>query len=194
MCYPPEHAENGTPMRTTRLLTAALLGALALAGCDTTLNTGSPASSDAPVVAAPVVTPTPTYVAPSTYAWQSACDLFLGVDGAALIDEPLGTPYVSKPTRCQMEGSTAHSTAALELYITSPGGAADFEYQKKLQGVDHDIAGLGDAAFQSADYVHVLVGDNEFALVSIRTLVDHPALTLDEQVAAARIILANTGW
>jgi hypothetical protein len=181
-------------MRTTRLLTAALLGALALAGCDTTLNTGSPASSDPAAANSPVVTPTPTYVAPSTYAWQSACDLFLGVDAGALIDEPMGTPFVSKPGRCQMAGSTAHSTAALELYITSPGGAADFEYQKQLQGVDHEIAGLGDAAFQSADYVHVLVGDNEFTLVAIRTLVNHPALTLDEQVAAARVILGNTGW
>jgi hypothetical protein len=176
-------------MRTTRLLTAALLGSLALAGCDTTLNTGSPTAIDGPVV-----TPTPTYVAPSTFAWQSACDLFLGVDGAALIDEPLGAPFVSKPARCQMEGSTARSTAALELYIISPGGAADFDYQKKLQGIDNEIAGLGDAAFQSADYIHVLVGDNEFTLVTIRTLVNHPALTLDEQIAAARIILGNTGW
>jgi hypothetical protein len=163
-------------MRTTRLLTAALLGALALAGCDTTLNTGSPTAFDPSAFDPPVVTPSPTYVAPSTYAWQSACDLFLGVDGAALIDEPVGAPFVSK------------------LYIISPGGAADFEYQKKLQGVDHEISGLGDAAFQSADYVHVLVGDNEFTLVAIRTLVDHPALTLDEQVAAARIVLGNTGW
>lgn len=181
-------------MRTTRLLTAALLGALALAGCDTTLNTGSPTAFDPSAFDPPVVTPSPTYVAPSTYAWQSACDLFLGVDGAALIDEPVGAPFVSKPARCQMEGSTAHSTAALELYITSPGGAADFEYQKTLQGVDHEISGLGDAAFQSADYVHVLVGDNEFTLVAIRTLVNHPALTLDEQAAAARIVLGNTGW
>lgn len=177
------------PMRTTRLFTVALLGSLALAGCDTALNTGSPTIVDAAVVA-----PTPTYVAPSTYAWDSACDLFLGVDGAALIDEPVGAPHVSKPGRCQMEGSAEHSTAALELYITSPGGAADFEYQKDLQGVDHEIAGLGDAAFQSADYVHVLVGDHAFTLVAIRTLMDHPALTLDEQVAAARIILGNTGW
>ena len=176
-------------MRTTRLLAAAVLGALALAGCDTTLNTGSPT-----IVDAPVVTPTPTYVAPSTYAWQSACDLFLGVDGAALIDEPVGEPYVSKPGRCQMRGSTEHSMAALELYITSPGGAADFEYQKKLQGLDHAIAGLGDAAFQSADYLHVLVGDSEFTLVTIRTADSHPAVTLDEQVAAARIILGNTAW
>jgi hypothetical protein len=38
------------------------------------------------------------------------------------------------------------------------------------------------------------VGDNEFTLVAIRTLVNHPALTLDEQVAAARVILGNTGW
>jgi hypothetical protein len=175
-------------------MTAALFGALALSGCNTTLNTGSPAASDPAAFNTPIVTPTPTYVAPSTYAWQSACDLFLGVDPAALIDEPVGVPFVSKPARCQMAGSTAHSTAALELYIISPGGAADFDYQKKLQGVDHEIAGLGDAAFQSADYVHVLVGDNAFTLVSIRTLVDHPALTLDEQVAAARIILGNTGW
>ncbi len=181
-------------MRTTRLLIAALLGSLALAGCDTTLNTGSPASSDAPGVDALAASPTPTYVAPSTYAWQSACDLFLGVDAAALIDEPVGAPYVSKPGRCQMEGSTAQSTAALELYITSPGGAADFDYQKKLQGVDQEVSGLGDAAFQSADYLHVLVGDNEFTLVAIRTLVNHPALTLGDQVAAARIILGNTGW
>lgn len=176
-------------MRTTRLFTLALLGSLALAGCDTTLNTGSPASVDAPVV-----TPSPTYVAPSTFAWESACDLFLGVDGAALMDEPVGAPHVSKPTRCQIGGSTDHSTGALELYISSPGGAADFEYQKELQGVDHEITGLGDDAFQSAGYVHVLVGDNSLTLVAIRNLLDHPALTLDEQVAAARIVLGNTGW
>lgn len=177
------------PMRTTRLFTLALLGSVALAGCDMSLNTGSPASVDTPIG-----TPSPTYVAPSTYAWASACDLFLGVDGAALIDEPLGAPHVSKPTRCQIGGSTEHSTGALELYISSPGGAADFEYQKELKGVDHEIAGLGDAAFQSADYVHVLVGDNAFTLVAIRNPLDSSAVRLDEQVAAARVVLGNTGW
>jgi len=40
----------------------------------------------------------------------------------------------------------------------------------------------------------VLVGDNEFILVSIRTPENHPAVTLDEQTAAARTILGNTGW
>jgi len=176
-------------MRTTRLLAAAVLGVVALAGCNTTLNLGSPTA-----VAFPVVTPTPSYVAPSTFAWQSACALLHGVDGAALIDEPVADPFVSKPTRCQIAGSTPHSTAALELYIVSPGGAADFDYQKKLQGVDNEIPGLGDAAFQSGDYTHVLVGDNEFILVSIRTPENHPAVTLDEQTAAARTILGNTGW
>jgi len=176
-------------MRKTTLLAAALLGSLAIAGCDTTLNTGSPASS-----AAPSVTPTPTYVAPSTFAWQSACDLFQGVDGAALLEEPLGAPFMSKPTQCQLEGSTAHSNASLELYITSPGGAADFDYQKQLQGVDNEVPGLGDAAFQAGGYLHVLVGDNEFTLVAIRDRVNHASVTLDEQVATARVVLANTGW
>ena len=154
----------------------------------------TPVASYTPGVITPSLTPSATDTAPSTYSWQSACDLLVGVDGPTLIDEPLGDPYVSKPGRCQMKGSTAHSTAALELYIVSPGGKADFEYQKQLQGVDNEIPGLGDAAFQAGDYLHVLVGDNEFTLVAIRTLVNHAPLPLDQRVAAARKVLANTGW
>lgn len=171
-------------MRSTRLFAIVLLGSFALVGCDAfTLN-------------APAATPSAsaTYEAPSTYAWDSACELFAGVDAEALIDEPVSDPYVSKPSRCQMEGSTDGSTAALDLYITSPGGAADFEYQKELQGVEAEIPGLGDAAFQTGGYLHVLVGDNGFNLVVVRQSLSHEAVTLAEQVAAARIILANTGW
>ncbi len=176
-------------MRTTKTWTAAVLGSLALAACAT-----APAVSSDPGLVPPAFSPSATATAPSTYAWQSACSLLLGIDGPALIDEPLSDPYVSKPGRCQEQGSTAQSTAALELYITSPGGAADFVFQKSLQGADNEIAGLGDAAFQSGDYITVLVGDNEFTLVTIRTLVNHPAITLAEQVAAARTVLGNTGW
>jgi hypothetical protein len=176
-------------MLTTKNLATALLGSLALAGCAIT-----PITASDPGLVAPSLSQSATATAPSTYAWQSACDLLVGVDGSTLIDEPLGDPYVSKPGRCQMKGSTAHSTAALELYIVSPGGKGDFDYQKTLQGVDNEIAGLGDAAFQSGDYLHVLRGDNEFTLVAIRTLINHPALPLDDRVAAARKVLAHTGW
>lgn len=173
-------------MRSTRLSTVMLLGSLALVGCDAfTLNVPSEEAAEAP---------SPTYTAPSTYAWDSACDLLQGVDAEALVDEPLGAPYMSKPSRCQMEGSQAHSTAALELYITSPGGASDFEYQKQLKGVDTEISGLGDAAFQAGGYLHVLVGDSDFNLVVIRSPLSHDAVTRDELVAAARIVLANAGW
>ncbi len=179
-------------MRSPRLLAAALLGTLVLTGCDYfTLKAPSETPAATPTS---TPTPTPTHTAPSTFAWDSACELFEGVDVEALADEPVGDPYVSKPTRCQMEGSAAHSTAALELYITSPGGASDFEYQKQLQGVSSEISGLGDAAFQSGAYLHVLVGDDELNLVVIRQPLSHDAVTPDEQVAAARIILANTGW
>ena len=173
-------------MRSTRLLAVALLGSLALVGCDAfTLNVPSEA---------PVETPSPTYTAPSTYAWDSACELLQGLDAETLVGEPVGAPYMSKPSRCQAEGSDAQSTGALELYITSPGGAADFEYQKQLKGVDAEIAGLGDAAFQAGGYVHVLVGDNEFNLVVIRSPLRDDPVTRDELVAAARTVLANTGW
>ncbi len=177
-------------MRSTRLLVVVILGSLALAGCDYfTLKEPS-----AEALATPITTPTPTYEAPSTYAWDSACELLEGVDPEALVDEPVGDPYVSKPVRCQIETSAGRSTGALELYITSPGGASDFEYQKTLKNVDNEIAGLGDAAFQTGGYLHVLVGDDEFSLVIIREPLSHDAVTLDEQVAAAQIILANTGW
>ncbi len=174
-------------MRTTRLLPGALFGVLALSlgGCGLALETPSQT---------PVETPSPTETAPSTYAWDSACELFLGVDMELLLDEPVDTPYVSKPTRCQMEGSDDHSTAGLDLYITSPGGAADFEYQRQLQGDGEEIAGLGDEAFQVGGYVHVLVGDDEFTLVVVRQSLSHPEVTLADQVAAARVILGNTGW
>jgi hypothetical protein len=171
-------------MRSTRLLAVVLLGSLALVGCDAfELNVPSATPS-----------PSPTYEGPSTYAWDSACELLQGIDAGTLVDEPVGDPYTSKPSRCQMEGSEAHSTAALELYITSPGGASDFDYQKRLKGVDAEISGLGDAAFQAGGYVHVLVGDNEFNLVVIRSPLSHGAVTRDELVAAARIVLANAGW
>ena len=176
-------------MLTTKNLAASLVGCLALAGCAIT-----PVAASDPGLLTPSFSQSATATAPSTYAWQSACDLLVGVDGPTLIDEPLGDPYVSKPGRCQMKGSTAHSNAALELYIVSPGGKADFEYQKTLQGVDNTIAGLGDAAFESGDYLHVLVGDNELTLVAIRTLVNHTPLALDQRVAAARKILTNSGW
>lgn len=176
-------------MLTTKNLAASVLGCLALAGCGLT-----PVTASDPGVITPSLSQSETATAPSTYAWQSACDLLVGVDGPLLIDEPLGDPYVSKPGRCQIKGSTAHSTAALELYIVSPGGKADFEYQKTLQGVDNTVAGLGDAAFVSGDYLHVLVGDNELTLVAIRTLINHSPLPLDQRVAAARKVLANSGW
>ena len=173
-------------MRTTRLLTVMLLGSLALVGCDAfTLKESS---------ATPAETPSATYTAPSTYAWDSACELLQGIDAEALLDEPVGDAYMSKPSRCQMEGSEAQSTAALELYVTSPGGATDFEYQKRLKGVDNEISGLGDDAFQTGGYVHVLVGDDEFSLVVIRSPLSHDAVALDELVAAARTVLANTRW
>ena len=172
-------------MRSNRLVLLSLLGSLALGGCDTfTLNVPSETPSAAP---------TPTYEAPSTYAWDSACELLQGVDAAALLDEPVGTPYVSRPSRCQMEGSATSSTAAVELYITSPGGAADLDYQKQIKRGGVDVPGLGDAAFQAGGYLHVLVGDNELSLVVIRSL-GHDSVTSAELVGAARTVLANTGW
>ena len=177
-------------MRSTKLAAASFLGALALSGCGwTTLKV----PSEAPVTSATAV-PSPTETAPSTYAWNSACELLDGVDLEALAAEPLAAPYEDKPGRCQMQGSGAGSTAAVELYITSPGGAEDFDYQRQLQSVDHEVAGLGDAAFQSGGYIHVLVGDNSFDLVIIRQPLDHADVALSDMVAAARIVLANTGW
>ncbi len=170
-------------MRTLTALGTAVACASMLAGCG------------ALVVATPTeASPTPTYTAPSTFAWSSACDLLDGVDVAGLLGEEPAAPTESKGTRCQMAGSTKSSIAVFGLYITSPGGADDFAYQKQLQGVDNEIPGLGDAAFQSGGYLNVLVGDNEISLVVFRGSKASTAPTLAELTAAARTILANAGW
>jgi hypothetical protein len=171
-------------MRRTTLAAAALACAASLAGCGLQLAT--------PTTTTPA--PTPTYTSPSPYAWESACDLLVGVDIVGLVGEKLGPPYESKGGRCQLAAAKAGSAASLELYITSPGGADDFAYQKDLQGVDEEISGLGDDAFISGDYLNALVGDNEISLVVEREPSTHLPPTTDEVVAAARVILDNTGW
>jgi len=170
-------------MRTT-LAAVALAGALSLAGCGLELAT--------PTDSAPA--PTPTYTSPSPYAWESACDLFVGLDVVALTGDEMAAPIESKGSRCQLVAKDKRSAASLELYITSPGGADDFAYQQDLQGVDEEIPGLGDAAFVTGDYLNVLVDDNEFSLVVLREPTTHTPPTTSEMVAAARVILGNTGW
>ncbi len=171
-------------MRTLTYVGATLVACFSLAGCGLQLATPT----------ATTASPTPTYTAPSPYAWQSACDLLLGVDIPGLLGEDAATPYVSKGGRCQMTAAAKTSTAALELYITSPGGAEQYDYQEQQQVVDHVVNGLGDAAFQSGGYLHVLVGDSMFTLVAIRDPSRTTEPSLDELVAAGRVILGNTDW
>lgn len=180
------------PARAVRAALAAA-GLAVLAACTpggTALRTEAPA----PAASTSTRAPDPSATLTSPFPWDSACDLLDGIDLDALLDEPAGEPSVSNPWRCEVSPTTPGSTGVVDLDITSPGGADDYAFQRERQTEGEEVGGLGDTAYLAGDYLHVLVGDQEFSLVVIRQPIDHDPLPEGDRTDAGRQVLANTGW
>lgn len=166
----------------------ALLGVLALAGCNAAGDDTAAKTAEASIAAmsttdAPAAAPTSASEAPSAVDnSQSAatstapspagadgspiCALLEGVDFAAVIGEPV-QPAAPKPgdeNVCLVEASAPESTAQVSLSLFTSNAAQRFAESEAMFGADSRVAGFGDDAFHSGPVLAVLDGDRMYLL------------------------------
>ena len=190
---------------TGRQVALALIVLLVSAGCGDDAESPEPDSStpELPATTAPTAEPSTAATSPTGPTTTGAtlppsgdgpdlCTLFENLDVADLLGEEPGEPR-GDGVRCVIDSAATDSTAEIAVGVREQGQAA-FVQARELLGFDSELEGLGDEAFVSGAWIHVLAGERYIDLEVIRNpLGSAPQPTEDELVAAMRTVLTNLG-
>jgi hypothetical protein len=190
-------------MRHRLPLTCAVvaLGAVALVGCgddddESADTTGAPTSSSdtttAPVDTSPDIAEDEDPDDSMGTDEGDPCVYTEGIDAEAILGEPVADPESSGDV-CTFAAADSSSTAELNIAVRIGAGAEAYQQQRDLLGADAEIPDLGDEAFNSGTWIHVLAGEGYIYVQGIPNPVGDTRLNIFDLEAAADQVLTNLG-
>lgn len=123
---------------------------------------------------------------------MDACLYAEGIDAEAILGEPVGEPESSGDV-CSIAATDSSSTAELNIAVRLGAGAEAYQQQKDLLGADAEIPDLGDEAFNSGTWIHVLAGEDYLYVQGIPNPLGDTRINIVDLEAAAGQVLANLG-
>lgn len=124
---------------------------------------------------------------------DDACALLEDLDLVAVLGEEPGEPAPG-PNGCIIRAANPDSHARIHVGFQSPGGAAAYERQNEILGIDAPLEGIGDEAVRAGVRVHARKGDAFFFVQVVRFIEINRHIEDDELEEVARTIAAAAGW